>query len=301
VNDAVDQIVALITERSTPNTARAQAIEILGELVRANRSIASQARSGLDRAQRSTDAVTLARAAISEASGNVEEARSMLAGLTNGPLAAIGQMKIGLLALAQQRNADAISAFERAIYLDADAVITNSIAFRASGPRAQLIELYGKNGRDAAAIRLVEGESDDTPSHSLFNAAVRRALTSGTVRAESQPSITFEPSLDSVSGRTVGLKTLAEMNASAAESIRKGLLASLAESAARLGQFDRAMAVEKLRAAEASRPEDKAVIEKRLREMLEADRVRQLRLTMLRRIDNTNAAQSIYAARVLGN
>ncbi|HKA22430.1 MAG TPA: tetratricopeptide repeat protein [Blastocatellia bacterium] len=301
VNDAVDEIVTLITERSTPNTARAQAVEILADIVRANRSLASQARSGLDRAQRSTDAVALARAAISEASGNVEEARSMLAGVTSGPLAAIAQMKIGLLALAQQRNADAISSFERALYLDADGVVTGSIAFRAPGPRAQLIELYGKSGRDAAAIRLVEGESDDSPSHSLFNAEVRRALTSGSVRAETQTSISFEPSLDAASSRIGGLKTLAEMNASAVAGIRRGLLASLAESAARLGQFERAIAVEKLRAAEASKPEDKVAIEKRLQEMVEADRVRQQRLTMLRRIDNSNAAQSIYASRVLGN
>src|SRR5262249_53363570 len=153
-------------------------------------------------------------------------------------------------------------------YLDANGVATGSIAFRAAGPRAQLIDLYGKNGRDAAAIRLAEGETDE--SHSLFNATVRRALTSGTVRAESQQAIAFEPSLDASSGRQVGLKTIADMNASALAGIRNGLLASLAESAARLGQFDRAAAVQKLRAAEASKPEDKIAIEKRVQEMLDA-------------------------------
>jgi tetratricopeptide (TPR) repeat protein len=297
-NEAADQIVALITERSVPNTIRVQAVEVLGDLVKTNRSLASQVRSSLDRAQR-TDGVVLARATISESTDNVEEARSMLAGMTAGPLAAVAHMKLGVLGLATRRNADAIASFERALYLDADGAVTGAIAFRAAGPRAQLIDLYGKSGRDAAAIRLAEGEPEG--SQSLVNAAVRRALSSGTVRTESQPFISFEPALDTARGRTVGLKTVAEMNASAVAGIRMSLLASLAESAARLGQFDRAMAVEKLRAAEASKPEDKTAIEKRLQEMLVAEKARQLRLTLMGRIDRSNAAQSIYATRVVGN
>ena len=297
-NEAVDQLVSLISGRSTPNTNRAQAVEVLGEMIKANSSLASQARSGLDRAQRS-DAVALAGSAISEAVGNIDEARSLLAGVTAGPLASIAQMKLGLFALAARRNAEAIASFERALSLDADGVVTGAIAFRAAGPRAQLIDLYGKSGRDESAIRLAESESDG--GQSLFNSAVRRALSSGTSRAEPQPSVSFEPSLDAAPNRTVGLKTIVEMNAAAVAGTRTTLIASLAESAARLGQFDRAIAIQKLRAAEASKAEEKAAIEKRLQEMLVAEKARQLRLTLMGRIDNSNAAQSVYATRVLGN
>jgi tetratricopeptide (TPR) repeat protein len=240
----------------------------------------------------------LAGSAISEAIGNVDEARSLLAGVTAGPLASIAQMKLGLLALAASRNAEAIASFERALYLDADGTVTGAIAFRAAGPRAQLIDLYGKSGRDATGIRLAESESEGAPS--LFNSAVRRALSSGTIRTEPQSSVSFEPSLDTARNRTA-LKTIAEMNAAAVAGTRTTLIASLAESAARLGQFDRAIAIQKLRVAEASKAEEKAAIEKRLQEMLVAEKARQLRLTLVGRIDNSNAAQSVYATRVLGN
>jgi hypothetical protein len=297
--DAVDQIVALIAERTTPNTVRAQAAEVLGEMVRADRSLASRAVSALDRQGRSDAAAAVARAAINEATGNREEARTALAGVNVGPLAAVAQMKLGLLGLAARRDAEAVTSFERAMYLDADGAITNAIAFRASGPRTQLITLYGKSGRDLAAIRLAEGEPEGPQS--LISSAVRRALSSGVARAESQSTVSFEPSLEIARSRSAGLKTIAELNGAAAASVRGELLASLVESAARLGQYDRAMAIERLRAAEASKPEEKTAIEKRLAEIIAAEKARQLRLALLTRIDRSNAISSIYAARVLGN
>ena len=297
--DAVDQMIALIADRATPNTVRAQSAEVLGEMVRADRSVASRAGSALDRLGRGDAAVVLARAAISEATGNREEARAALAGVNAGPLAAAAQMKLGLLALAARRDGEAITSFERAMYLDADGAITNAIAFRARGPRTQLITLYGKNGRDLAAIRLAEGEP--AGPQSLISSAVRRALESGVARAESQSTVSFEPSLEIARSRSAGLKTIAELNGAAAASVRDEVLASLVESAARLGQYDRAMAVERLRAAEAVRPEEKTAIEKRLAEIVAAEKARQLRLALLTRIDRSNATESIYATRVLGN
>ncbi len=77
-------------------------------------------------------------------------------------------------------------------------------------------------------------------------------------------------------------------------------MASLVESAAKLGQYDRAMAIERLRAAESVKPEEKTAIEKRLAEIVADEKARQARLALLTRIDRSNAAQSIYATRVLG-
>ena len=293
--DAADQIVALIGERSTPNRIRAQAAEILGEIVKADRSLGSRAAAALDQRGRNDAAAALARAAISEAAGNQEEARSALSSVTSGPLAAVAQMKLGLIALAAGRDAEAVNNFERALFLDADGAITDAIAFRASGPRAKLITLYGKVGRDLAAIRLAEGETQGPQS--LISETVRRALASGAAQQVAQTAVSFEPSLDVARSGTTGLRTLAEMNDSASSGARSELLASLVESAARLGQYDRAMAIERLRAAEATKPEEKIAIEKRLAEMAAAEQARQRRLALLARIDRSNAAESVYAAR----
>jgi hypothetical protein len=90
------------------------------------------------------------------------------------------------------------------------------------------------------------------------------------------------------------------MNESAASDIRGVLLASLVESSAKLGQYDRAIAIERLRVAEATKPEERNAIEKRLAEIAAAEKARQLRLALLTRIDRSNASESIYATRVLG-
>jgi hypothetical protein len=296
--DAVDQIVALIAERTTPNTVRAQAAEVLGEMVRAERSLVTRLDAALAQRGRSEAAAALTRAAISEAAGNREDAKAALGSVSGGPLEAVAQMKLGLIALAAGRDAEAVTSFERAMYLDADGAITVAIAFRGAGPRAQLITLYGKNGRDLAAIRL--SESEPNGPQSFISPAVRSALTSGAAHPEAQEAVSFEPSLEVTRSRIAGLKTLAEMNESASSHIRGELLASLVESAARLGQYDRAIAIERLRAAEAAKPEEKAAIEKRLAEIVAAEKARQLRLAMLARIDRSNATDSIFAARVLG-
>jgi len=297
--DAVDRLAALAGERTAPNSVRAQAAEVMGELVSADRSLASRAVSALDRQSASGAAVALARASISEATGNREEARSALSGVNGGPLAAVAQMKLGLLALAAGRSAEAVTSFERAMSLDADGTITGAIAFRAAGPRTQLITLYGKNGRDLAAIRLAEGEPEG--AQSLISSTVRRALTSGTARAESRTTVSFEPSLEIARSRVGGLKTIADLNSSAVTNVRGEVLASLVESAAKLGQYDRAIAIEKLRVAEALKPDEKTAIEKRLAEIVAAEKGRQARLALLTRIDRSNAISSVYAARVLGN
>ena len=296
--DSVDRLISLIAERSTSNFVRAQAAEILGEMVKADRTLASRAGLALDQRSRNDVGAALARAAVYEAEGNQEEARRVLASVTSGPLAAVAQMKLGLIALAGGREAEAVTGFERAMYLDADGAITDAIAFRAPGPRAQLVILYGKIARDLAAIRLAEGEAQGPQS--LISSAVRRALSSGTARAETQAAVSFEPSLQIARSRVAGLKTLSEMNESAASGIRGMLLASLVESAAKLGQYDRAMAIERLRVAEATKPEEKNAIEKRLAEIAAAEKARQLRLALLTRIDRSNASESIYATRVLG-
>ena len=105
----------------------------------------------------------------------------------------------------------------------------------------------------------------------------------------------------STKSRLAGLRTLAELNGSAPENGRAQLLDALVESAARLGQYDRAMAIERLRAAEAIKPEEKKAIEKRLAEIIVSEKSRQARLALLTRIDRSNAISAVYAARVLGN
>ncbi|HTG16576.1 MAG TPA: hypothetical protein VK747_15110, partial [Blastocatellia bacterium] len=291
----------LIGERTTPNRVRAQAAEVVGELVRADRSLASRSSLFDENVARGNAGAALARASIAEAVGDSEQARSLLAGIS-GPLAPVAQMKLGLIALASNREAEALSSFERAAYLDADGAMTDAIAFRAAGPRAQLIALYSKTGRDLAAIRLAEGDgstSDVRGQRPLISGAVRNALAATGSNSASE-TVAFEPSLDAARSKITGLKTLAELNDAAALKMQNDLLGALVESASRLGQYDRAIAIERLRVLEAQRAEEKNAIEKRLAELMAAEQTRRQRLAQLVRINSSNATESIYAARVIG-
>jgi tetratricopeptide (TPR) repeat protein len=299
--EAIDQIAVLTGERTTPNRVRAQAAEVVGELVRGDRSLASRGSQFDEKVAQGNAGAALVRASIAEAAGDIEQARSLLTGI-NGPLAPTALMKLGLIAVASGREADAVSSFERAIYFDADGAMTDAIAFRAAGPRAQLIALYSKTGRDLAAIRLAEGDgsaSDVRGQRPLISTSVRNALGEGTSNAALE-SVAFEPSFDVARSKIAGLRTLGELNDTAASKVQRDLLAPLVESASRLGQYDRAIALERLRALEAQRADEKTAIEKRLAEMIAAEQARRQRLAQLVRINRSNATESIYATRAIG-
>jgi tetratricopeptide (TPR) repeat protein len=292
--EAIDRIAALIGERATPNSVRAQAAEVVGEIVRADRSLTGRVSSLLDQRVAAGDAgATLVKASALEGAGTVEEARSLLESIRSGPLAAVARMKLGLIARGAGRDGEAIANFERAIYLDGNGAITAPIAFRAPSARAQLILLYGRVGRDLAAIQLAEGET--ATQQSTISSVILRALASGNEGVEAPPVVSFEPSLEAARARPGGLKTLAELNEASGPAAQRELLASLAQSAARLGQYDRAIAMERVLVAEATRPEEKAAFEKTLAEMIAAQRAKQASAAGLLRIDTSNASESIYA------
>jgi hypothetical protein len=207
-------------------------------------------------------------------------------------------MKLGQLAVTQGRDSEAAVSYERSLYLDADGAVTDAIAFRGPGPRRRLIEIYGRTGRDLAALRLAEG--DGGGQRTLISPAVRAALAGQTEHTESAPGAAFEPSLELARPGGTGLKTLAEMNEAASSAQQQSLLATLAESAARLGQYDRAVAIQRVRAMDAAKPEEKASIEKRLAELVAADNARRLRALSLWRVNRANTTGPIYAIRVLG-
>ena len=96
--EALDRIVALIGERTTPNSVRAQASEVIGELVRGDKALAQRSLPNHLSTQ-SPEGAALVRAAMNEASGRSEEARALLAGINSGPIGAVAQMKLGVWAL----------------------------------------------------------------------------------------------------------------------------------------------------------------------------------------------------------
>ncbi|HET9533198.1 MAG TPA: hypothetical protein VFQ92_22780, partial [Blastocatellia bacterium] len=294
--EALEKIATLIGERTTPNAIRAQAAEVVGLIVREDRSQVSRVSSLLDQRAAAGDAgAMLVKATALESAGAIDEARSLLQAITGGSLAPVAQMKLGLIARSVARDAEAATSFERSIYLDADGAITGPILFRAPGPRAQLILLYGRLGRDLAAIRLAEGETAN--QQTAISSVIARVLSSANEGVEPLATVSFEPSLEITRTRSDGLRTLAELNDTAVSRVQRELIASLAQSAAQLGQYDRAIALERVLAAEATRPEEKAGIEKALAEFIAAERARQSRATSLLRIDASNASESIYALR----
>ncbi|HWP43014.1 MAG TPA: hypothetical protein VNO14_07255, partial [Blastocatellia bacterium] len=290
--EAIERIAALTGERGTPNSIRAQAAEVVGSIVRADRSQVARVASLLDGRIAAGDAgAALVKAAALEAAGSAGEARSLLESITGGSLAAVAQMKLGLIAETEGRDREAAVNFERAIYLDADGAMTGHIAFRAAGPRAQLILLYGRLGRDLSAIRLAEGET--AAQQSTIGSVILRALASGNEDVELPRPVSFEPSLDAARARLDGLKTLAELNDAARPAVQRELLVSLAQSAARLGQYDRAIAMERVLVFEATRPEEKAAYEKILAEFIAARKARESSAARLLRIDASNATLEI--------
>ena len=100
-------------------------------------------------------------------------------------------------------------------------------------------------------FRLTEGESD---SKSLLTAAARQALNAADEETEKAATAVFEPSLEITKSKITGLRTIAELNESAAANAQNDLIYALAESSARLGRLDRAIALERLRASETKRP-----------------------------------------------
>jgi hypothetical protein len=202
-------------------------------------------------------------------------------------------VKSGLAALAAGRDREAIESFEQALYLDADGLVTDGLALRAPGPRQQLILLYSRTGRDLAAVRLSEGDDPSRPS------SLARAVRSAINFPNDPPLVVyaFEPSIIAAREKAGGLRTLAEMNEAAMSRSQDGVLAALVESSARLGQYDRAIAIERSRAREA-RAEERAAIERRLAEIVAEDSGRRAREEAALRVTADNTTGTIYAARM---
>jgi hypothetical protein len=164
-------------------------------------------------------------------------------------------------------------------------------------PRAELISLYSRMGRELAAVRMAE---DQAPGQRpLISAAVRNALRSGTVSTDTKASVVFEPGLEVRRTNGGGLQTLAELNEAAASSAQAGILAALVEAASGLGNYDRAIALERLRAMQANTAEETAAIQKRLTDMVAAKKARELGAALLFHVDRRNTTESVYAAQVI--
>jgi hypothetical protein len=297
-SEAMDRLIALLQERTTPNSLKAQIAEVAGEIAKADRNTAEKVQSLLQRAGVQDGAgELLAGAAVDENTGNMERAQSLLSRV-KGPLESVAQVKLGLINRNAGRDAEAVKNFERAIYLDPDETLTAAIAFRLTSSRAQLITLYSKLQRDQAAVQLTIGEAD---SKSLLSAAARKALDTPGENASAEAASVFEPSLEITKSKITGLKTIAERNDSASANVQNDLIFALAESSARLGRLDRAIALERLRASEAKRAEDKTNIEKRIESFVAVKLAREKAALALMRINKANATESIYSARVLGN
>jgi predicted Zn-dependent protease len=294
--DAVDKIIALVTTRTTPNTVRAQAAELAGQIAAADRAQSARAEAALKPAASQGDAgASLMLAAIAEATGNADAARAALSHVGGGPLGAVAQLKLGMLAVAAGRDQDAVPRFERALYLDSYGAVTDAIAFSVPSPRVQLTLLYSRMGRDLAAVRMAEDQEKP-----LISKAVLSTMSSEAQKAQVEESVVFEPPLEPQRMKGADLRTLGELKQAAAAKTERDILAALVGAASRLGQYDKAIAIERFRISEAMRAEEKAAIEKTLAEMLAAEKTRQARAASLLRIDHSNTTGSVYAEQLIG-
>lgn len=294
-SEALARLAQIATAQGSPNTVRAQAAESMIQVVRNDPGLAPGVGSSLSAGR--NDGLLLARAALAEATGRLEEATSLLSGI-RGPLEPVARTKLGRLALAAGRSSDAVTHFERALYLDASGSISGSIAFDAdenspSSARAILVLLYNRQARHEAALRLAGaseallGDSAETIRPLLAQSLVPQGLL--------QP--VFEPPL-TARARSTGLRTLFDMNQAALER-KPGIVAALVESALRLGQFDRARQLQRASLALVATQEERATAEKRLAEISAAEKEREEHLAALLRINRSTVSESVYAARVI--
>jgi tetratricopeptide (TPR) repeat protein len=279
--EALRNLCSIASERGMPNTARAQSAELIGQIVRQDPGLAQAAREILSASRRAPygAGVDLANGAVLEATGQVNEAASLLSAI-RGSLESLARVKLGRLSASAGQNREAIIQFERAVYLDPEGVMAHAVAFSAAPPAspvARLAILYSGDGRDEAALRIAGRE--EAPS-----------------RAISHWSPVFEPAMDRPVQRS-GIRTLAEMNVSALAS-REPLLAALVESALRLGQFEGARLIEGLRLPSAA-DDQKGTIKRRIAEILAAENARRARMASLLRVNHSVTTESIYSARVI--
>lgn len=269
---------------------------MVGEVAAADRSQAARAEIALNPAASQGDAgAALMLAAIAQATGNTEAARAALSRVGAGPLAAVAQLKLGMIAVSAGRDQESLAFFERAVYLDTYGAVTDSISFKTPSPRVQLTLLYSRLGRDLAAVRMAEDQEKP-----LISKAVRDALSSDAQKAQPEQSVVFEPPLELPRVKGASLRTIGELKQAAAAKTERDILAALVGAAERLGQYDKAIAIERLRIADAMRAEDKAAIEKSLAGMLAAERARQISAASILLIDHSNTTGSIYAEQVIG-
>jgi tetratricopeptide (TPR) repeat protein len=294
-SDAVTRLAQLATDQSTPNSIRAQATESMAEIVRVNKELGPVALQSLKTGR--DDAMTLARAAVVEAMGRLDEASASLSRI-RGPLEAVAQCKLGRIALASQRLGDTVGHFERAVYLDAAGSVSDSIAFSSSGTapslRGTLVLLYTSVGRDEAALRLAGADT----SHVTDPGDPIRPIVTGVFEGQSRGQTAFEPSMTSLRRRDRGLGTVFELNQDATGRWM-GVATALIESAMRLNQFDRARQLQKAGLGFVKTEEERATAQRRLGEITTKETDMKRRLASLLHLNLSRVSESIYIARGL--
>jgi tetratricopeptide (TPR) repeat protein len=214
---AVDTITAVLMDRRTPSELTAQAAELLPELVEGYTEQAL--------AQLPADSIRLAptRAALLRRMGEVDQARQTLEPLLKDRYNVLARIQRALL---EQQTGAGIAAWEEALFSDPEETVASSIAFATSPCRAQLVRLYVQVKRYEAALQIVEGVPDFTA------APDSDAEENSYSPASNQPKVADDGNL---------LKTMEQRNADAKVRQRIETLASLAQAARALGDYERAL------------------------------------------------------------
>lgn len=170
--EAAEEIRKLVSDPSSPNTAKAAALFVIPEIVKGDVALAGKLIASYRSGGTSLDTYSkLILAQLLDISGHASEAESLLRAEAGSLYGTFTNMLLGVFELSRGDRLVAASAFERALYGDPAAVITQTTAFAAGLPRDLLIKLYAAGGRDAAALELAkrspfyeltgESETDD--------------------------------------------------------------------------------------------------------------------------------------------
>jgi tetratricopeptide (TPR) repeat protein len=249
VSAALDTVASLLTDRRTPAEVVAMATELVPEFV------GDQTEQALAKFSATTPDVVQARVALLRSKGQLSEARGLLDPLLKDRFNVLARIESALIEK-QTKN------WEDVLHADPQETIPTSLLFAMNSPRAQLIKLYAQAHRPEAALGIARG-SDFAPATEEPSGEGEESTDS------SSPQQAGEAASTSISTESKDdrLQTIERRNAAARIRRRVEALATLAQAAKALGNYDEALGYLQARLALLGDEQTKAAAQQAIAEL----------------------------------
>ncbi|MEW6732620.1 MAG: hypothetical protein AB1489_14925 [Acidobacteriota bacterium] len=291
VSFGVDLLKQLIDDRETDNGLRAQAIELLPQIAKADVGVFDNLLLSL---QSKTDYNSqLLYAGLLIVAQRQDEARTLLANAGTASTAAQARLMNATLQLAAKNNDAARVALQEAIYADGSAeIVARSLAFAYENPRATLLQLYAV-GQPQAALAL-----GPSVPHSFSPNQESENEEEGSQSEEEDYEIhAFNYTAADNSADRSKYLTLAEAAIERRQASDRTVLKTLVDVAIKVGDLVKAIDILAAYQEQLTAPEEIASVEqRRLQLTIQYDKLQAGRNTSLR-LDNA-LTESVLSAQI---